>query len=193
MKILNKMCSEIFKIPLFWFSSCFDFYFDRGIFFFFFNATFYVDNSGDGRTSSLKHSIFSKNFVKVTVLLNRLLKSWFDEILFWWKLQTFHFFTHKHTVWILRKFTPLTLFWQKFRESIAFTKYITTKELIWRKKVLMRVNLSFFHSDVCHIVEITENYSHVKFFRQTIFVNFLLNLLRKMKLFYTMYESSLIT
>ena len=44
-----------------------------------------------------------------------------------------------------------------------------------------------------HIVEITQNYSHVNFFRQTIFVIVLLNLLRKMKLFYTMYESSLIT
>ena len=28
--------------------------------------------------------IFGKNFVKVTVLLNKLLKSWFDEIFFWW-------------------------------------------------------------------------------------------------------------
>ena len=29
--------------------------------------------------------IFRKNFVKVTVLLNRLLKSWFDEIFLWWE------------------------------------------------------------------------------------------------------------
>ena len=30
-------------------------------------------------------SIFGKNFVKVAVLLNKLLKSWFDEIFFWWE------------------------------------------------------------------------------------------------------------
>ena len=29
--------------------------------------------------------IFGKNFVKVTVLLNKLLKSWFDEIFLWWE------------------------------------------------------------------------------------------------------------
>ena len=29
--------------------------------------------------------IFGKNFVKVTVLLNKLLKSWFDEIFFRWE------------------------------------------------------------------------------------------------------------
>ena len=44
----------------------------------------------------------------------------------------------------LRKFT-FTLFWQIFRESNAYTKYIT-KELIWRKNILVRVNFSFFHS-----------------------------------------------
>ena len=29
--------------------------------------------------------IFGKNFEKATVLLNKLLKSWFDEIIFWWE------------------------------------------------------------------------------------------------------------
>ena len=29
--------------------------------------------------------IFGKNFVKVTVLRNKFLKSWFDEIFFWWE------------------------------------------------------------------------------------------------------------
>ena len=33
----------------------------------------------------LCHAFFAKNFVKVTVLLNKLLKSWFDEIFFWWE------------------------------------------------------------------------------------------------------------
>ena len=31
------------------------------------------------------NSISRKNFMKVTVLLNKLLKSWFDEIFFWWE------------------------------------------------------------------------------------------------------------
>ena len=52
--------------------------------------------------------------------------------------------TMRYTVWKLQKFT-LTLFWQKIRESNAFTKWIT-KELIWRKKILVRVSFSFFHS-----------------------------------------------
>ena len=34
--------------------------------------------------NSLSH-IFGKYFVKVTVLLNNLLESWFDEIFFWWE------------------------------------------------------------------------------------------------------------
>ena len=38
--------------------------------------------------------IFGKNFVKVTVLLNQLLKSWFDEIFFWWESTLF---------WVLTK------------------------------------------------------------------------------------------
>ena len=35
--------------------------------------------------NSLSH-IFGKNFVKVTVLLNKLLNKWFDEIFFQWEL-----------------------------------------------------------------------------------------------------------
>ena len=49
-----------------------------------------------------------------------------------------------YTVWKLRKFS-LMYFWQKFRESNSSTKQVT-KELIWRKHFLVRVNLSYFHT-----------------------------------------------
>ena len=46
-------------------------------------------------TRIYSHSFFGKNFVKVTLLLKKLLKSWFDEILIWWE-----FFRFSHcTVW----------------------------------------------------------------------------------------------
>ena len=43
-------------------------------------------------------------------------------------------------VWKLRKFT-ITHFWQKFREINVFSKEVT-KELIWRKKILVRENFA---------------------------------------------------
>ena len=48
------------------------------------------------------------------------------------------------TVWKLWKFT-VTLFLQKFRESIVFTK-VNTKELISRNFFWVTVNFSFFHT-----------------------------------------------
>ena len=44
-----------------------------------------------------KHMHYCKNFVKATVLLNKSVKSWFDEIFFQWD-QIFHFST-LCTVW----------------------------------------------------------------------------------------------
>ena len=62
--------------------------------------------------------IFDKYSVKVTVLLNKLQKSWFDEKknLAREKFSFFH-----QTAWKLREFS-LTHFWQIFRESNGFTE-----------------------------------------------------------------------
>ena len=55
--------------------------------------------------------IFGENFVKVTVLLNKLLKSWFDEIFFRWArerefLDFPHWFRNFHsTVWKFQDFS----------------------------------------------------------------------------------------
>ena len=38
-----------------------------------------------GNYGNFLSCIFGKNFVKVTILLNKLLKNWFDEIYFWWE------------------------------------------------------------------------------------------------------------
>ena len=84
-----------------------------------------------GNCCDLVSHIFGKNFVKLTVLLRKLQKSWFNEI-FFGETKFFVFSTLCVTVWKLQKFS-LTPFWQKFRESNCFTKEIT-KELISRKK-----------------------------------------------------------
>ena len=63
------------------------------------------------------------------------------------------FFVFPHcamcTVWKLQKFS-LTHFWQKFRESNGFTKWIT-KELIWRNIFLVRVNFEFFYKVILQL------------------------------------------
>ena len=60
--------------------------------------------------------IFGKNFVKVTVLLNKLLiKSWFDEIFFRWERISRFSTLCMITLWKLRNFTA-TIFSQKFRQ-----------------------------------------------------------------------------
>ena len=84
--------------------------------------------------------IFDKNFVKSTVLLKKLLKSWFHEIFFSVREHVSFF----HTVDTVLKFT-VTHLWQKFREFNGFTKEVT-KELIWRNFFSMAVNFSFFHT-----------------------------------------------
>ena len=53
------------------------------------------------------------------------------------------------TLWKLWKFTVVTLFWQKFRESNVFTKEYT-KELIWRNFFNVTVNFSFFHTVIIY-------------------------------------------
>ena len=58
----------------------------------------------------------------------------------------------------------------------------------------VRVNLAFFYTvKSTHSMEISPNHSHVLIFHQTIFKKISLNLLRKMRLFFTMNEFSLIT
>ena len=66
--------------------------------------------------------------------------AWFnfnEELVFWSKVTI-----PQKTVWKLWKFT-LTFFWQKFCENNCFTKDIT-KELIWRKKISVKVILTLF-------------------------------------------------
>ena len=71
-----------------------------------------------GIYKNLLSRFFGKNFVKVTVLLKKLLNKWFDEIFFQWV--NFRDFQSVGTTWKLRK--TVTLLWHKFRESNAFTK-----------------------------------------------------------------------
>ena len=83
--------------------------------------------------TGIRYHAFGKNFVKATVLLNKLLKSWFDEIFF--GEREFLLFPQcvvHYTVWKLWNFTA-TIFLQKFRESIFLLKNFTRK-LIWRKE-----------------------------------------------------------
>ena len=47
-------------------------------------CTYIIDYFHKNYGNSLSR-IFGKNFVKVTVLLNKLLKSWLDEIFLWWE------------------------------------------------------------------------------------------------------------
>ena len=49
---------------------------------FFHTVTLCMSQCGNYRNSLSRN--FGKNFVKVTVLLNKLTKSWFDEIFLWW-------------------------------------------------------------------------------------------------------------
>ena len=77
---------------------------------------------------NLLSHICGKNFVKITVLLKKLLYSWFDGKNFG-ESKSF-IFLHcdslrtYYTVWKLWKFT-VTHLWQKFRENNVFAKEVT--------------------------------------------------------------------
>ena len=73
--------------------------------------------------------IFGKNFVKVTVLLSKLLKSWFDEIFFWWE-KISRFSTFSQCGKLLRN----TITLKNFREINSLVTS-SVKMLIWRKNV----------------------------------------------------------
>ena len=73
------------------------------------------------------------------------------------------------------------LFSDFFSKNVVFTRF------------LPKMRESEFVKLPHHSMEISQNHSHADFFRQTIFVNFLPNLLWKMRLFFTMCELSLIT
>ena len=71
--------------------------------------------------------ILGKNYVKAKVLLNKLLKSWFDEIYFWWERiscfstlcsvhQEQHFFVNSTAIWL---------------QTCFYVKSISTKDFIW--------------------------------------------------------------
>ena len=90
-----------------------------------------------GNYGNLLSLFFGKNFVKVTFsrfLLKKLLNKWFDKL----------FLGESRYHWQFSK-CAFTLFWQKIRESIA---KLISKELIWRKKISVRVNFPFFHTQV---------------------------------------------
>ena len=60
----------------------------------------------------------------------------------------FHFSTlstHFYTLWKLRNFTATTLA-QKFRQISFFTFFVLYSKLIWRKKLCVEENFSFFHT-----------------------------------------------
>ena len=44
-----------------------------------------VSHAQCGNYANSLSRIFGENFVKITVLLNKLLNSWFDEIFLWWE------------------------------------------------------------------------------------------------------------
>ena len=63
--------------------------------------------------------IFEKNFVKVTILLNKLLKSWFDEIfLKWQRISRFSTLRNLQSASV----EISDIYGKKFRESNGFTK-----------------------------------------------------------------------
>ena len=97
---------------------------------------------------NLLSRIFGKNFVKVTVLLKKLLRVDLTKY-FLVRVK----FTFLHSVWKLRFFT-LILFYENFVKATLIL--IRSKELISRKKFWLRENFSFFSH--CE----TETSPHVK-------------------------------
>ena len=90
--------------------------------------SYYVIAQCGNSGNSLSH-FFDKNFVKPTVLLNKLLKSWFHEIFFQWE-RIFEI----STVWKLRKFS---LTEEIFREINSLVTYLV-KPLVSRNFYYLR-------------------------------------------------------
>ena len=82
-------------------------------------------------------TLFWKNFVKATFLL----KSLFHEIFF--QLKNFVFFT-SHCVKINEIYILSHFLGKKFVKSTLLL--IKNVELIWQKKISLRVNFAFFHT-----------------------------------------------
>ena len=82
----------------------------------------------------------------------------------------------------IENFIPTRVIGQEEQDDVInFTKFL---------------NFNLFETEnfvKVHSMEISQNHSHADFFRQTIFVIFLPNLLWKMRLFFTICELSLIT
>ena len=75
----------------------------------------------------------------LSVLLNKLLKSWFDEKKFWWeRISRFSTVCTVCGMEITEIYSHCNLFWQKFRESNTFTNEIVdmTKFLSGESKFL---------------------------------------------------------
>ena len=97
-------------------------------------------------------------FRQINVFTKKLLMCWFHENFRAWS--RFVSLLHIITVWKLRKFTLLTLFWQKFRESNVFTKYVP-KELIWRN--IFFVEREFLVFPLCDATLLCNHGSEINF------------------------------
>ena len=89
--------------------------------------------------------IFAKNYVKITVLLNKLLKSWFDEIFCWWeRISRFSTLCIKD---FFREINSLDDFFVKltlnnfFNKSVDFTEFLV-------KKVRLRMSQNIIFSSL---------------------------------------------
>ena len=102
---------------------------------------------------------FGKNFVKVTVLLNELLKSWFDEIFLRWerisRFSTLYRVSDSPTLWknkkiglTEKKISSKQLFSNLFGKNVAFTKFLSkeceTKNFVKAMVLLKKLLNSWF-------------------------------------------------
>ena len=114
-----------------------------------------------GNCCDLVSHIFGKNFVKLTVLLRKLQKSWFNEIFF----GETKFFVFLHcaipTVWKNEKFGLTNKIFRQFSYLvISLVKTLLSRNFCQK---CVRLNRSSFHTvHTVHTVEITEIYSHWK-------------------------------
>ena len=85
--------------------------------------------------NSLLH-IFGKNFVKVMVLLNKLLNSWFDEICFWW--EGISRFSTMCTVWQwISRFSTLCTTGCVFHANPDTNRLFSPLYTVWKFQVFL--------------------------------------------------------
>ena len=86
--------------------------------------------------------IFVKNFVKVTVLLSKLLKSWFDEIFLWW--ERISRFSTLCATQILREISFGRCFHVKFELQLQFPHCTVTA--FFKVRIFARLFYDGFYS-----------------------------------------------